>query len=117
MGVIRIRDLVAKTVIGVDEGERRAPRDVTINLALETDLDPAASSDDLADAVDYASVAKRVADHAASARYRLLETLAGALADLILEHEPAVTAVTVTVDKAATVPGARSVAVELHRAR
>jgi dihydroneopterin aldolase len=86
-----------------------------VNLDLDADLEPAAASDDLAFAVDYAAVARAVSDHAAAARHLLLEALAGSIASVVLDRFPLVRAVTVRVEKQGAVPGARAVGVELRR--
>jgi dihydroneopterin aldolase len=117
VGTVFVRELSVSTVIGVGEEERLAPREVLLDLEMEADLDAAADSDDLAHAIDYAAVADLVRAHAAASRYRLLEALAGSVADLVLGRFPAVRAVTVRAEKAWAVPGARAVGVALRRAR
>ncbi len=117
MGTVFLRDLSVETVIGVGDEERAAPREVLLDLEMEADLDAAARSDDLARAIDYAAVADLVRAHAKTSRFRLLEALAGSIADLVLEGFPAVRAVTVRARKARAVPAAREVGVTLRRAR
>lgn len=117
MGLVFLRDLRVRTLIGVEEQERREMRHVLVNLELETDLEPAAASDDLADSVDYAAIAARVRDHAAASRFRLLEALAGSIAALVLDGFPLVRAVTVRVEKPGAVAEVRTVGVELRRGR
>ena len=114
---IHIRDLHLRTVIGVNPWERHKQQDVVINLALTTDLSGPASSDDLADAVDYSKLTKRVTAHVENSSYKLLERLAGSIADVVFEHFPRVACVTVTVDKPGALRFARSVGVELTRER
>ena len=114
---IYIRDLHLRTVIGVRTWERDKHQDVVINLALTTDLSAPSGSDDLADAVDYSKLTKRVIAHVEQSSYRLLERLAGSIADVVLEHFPPVKSVTVTVDKPGALRFARSVGVELTRDR
>lgn len=117
MGIVFVRDLRVRTVIGVEERERKAPQEVVVNLDLEADLESAAVTDDLARSVDYAAVAALVQEHAATARFRLLEALAGSIAALVLGRFPLVRSLAVRVEKAGAVPGARSVGVELRRGR
>jgi dihydroneopterin aldolase len=117
VGLVFVRDLRVRTVIGVDERERTAPQEVLVSFELETDLEPAAASDDLALAVDYAALADLVRAHASGARFRLLEALAGSLATLALERFPGVRAVTVRAEKPRALPDARTVGVELRRER
>ena len=115
MGVVFVRDLRVRTVVGVEEHERRSPQEVLVSLDLAADLEPAAASDDLTLAVDYAAVARAVADHAAAARHLLLEALAGSIATLVLDRFPQVREATVRIEKPGAVPGAKSVGVELRR--
>ena len=117
MGIVFVRDLRVRTVIGVEEREREAPQEVVVNLDLEADLEPAAATDDLTRSVDYAAVAALVQEHATTARFRLLEAFAGSIAALVLRRFPLVRALAVRVEKPAAVPGARSVGVELRRER
>jgi dihydroneopterin aldolase len=115
VGIVFVRDLRVRTVIGVEERERKAPQEVVVNLDLEADFDAAAKTDDLALSVDYAAVAALVQEHAATARFRLLEALAGSITTLVLGRFPLVRALTVRIEKPGAVPGARSVGVELRR--
>ncbi len=117
MGIVFVRDLRVKTVVGVEEHERKESREVLVSLDLEVDLDPAAASDDLSRSVDYAAVAALVREHALAARFRLLEALAGSIATRVLAGFPLVRAATVRVEKPGAVPGARSVGVEVRLPR
>ena len=114
---IHVHDLALRTIIGVHEWERETPQDVLVNLVLEVDLARAAASDDLADGVDYHALTKRVIAHVEASRYLLIERLAASIADLALEHFPALDAITVKVDKPGALRFARSVAVEMRRER
>ena len=115
MGTVFLRDLRVRTVVGVEEHERKSPQEVLVSLDLDVDLEPAAASDDLSLAIDYAAVARAVGEHAAAARHLLLEALAGSIATLVLLRFPLARAVTVRIEKPAAVPGARGVGVELRR--
>ena len=112
---IHIRDLSLMTILGVHDRERQAPRKVVLNLAIETDLARAGRSDNLADTVDYGALGRRIAGHVERSRFGLLEGLAQSVAELALEHFPAIEAITVTVEKPGAVEQARSVAVEIRR--
>jgi len=116
-GHIHIRDLSLRTIIGVHEHERDRRQEVLLTLDIEADLDAAAASDDLDDAVNYGSLARQITGHVEESRYRLVERLAASVADLVLEQFPPVRAVTVTVDKPGALAFARSVAVTLRRER
>lgn len=115
---IEIRGLRAFGRHGVLETEKAEGQTFVIDLVLELDLSRPASSDLLADTVDYGSLAERVAGVVRGTRYDLIEALAGRLADLVLE-EPLVQAVTVRVGKpqAPMTVEFADVAVVVHRSR
>jgi dihydroneopterin aldolase len=83
---------------GVLPEERRDGQDFVVDAALHVDTRAAAASDALADTVDYAELASRLAAVVAGEPYDLIETLAARLADVCLSH-PLVFEVEVTVHK------------------
>lgn len=111
-----MRDLAARCVIGDNPDERRARQDVVLQLRLGYSGLAAGRSDRLADALDYRALKKRVVEHVEASSFRMLEALAESVADLCLA-EPRVREATVTVDKPGALRFARSVAVEITRAR
>ena len=78
--------------------ERRAGQDFVVDVSLDLDLAPAASSDDVADTVDYGALAEALATVISGKPVNLLETLAARLADVCLA-DARVAAATVTVHK------------------
>ena len=116
-GRIHIRDLTLRTIIGVRERERTQRQDVILNLELETDLSRPGASDNIADAVDYGELSRMLGGHVEESRFHLIERLASSVADLVIEHFPAVFAASVTVDKPGALPFARSVGVTVTRRR
>lgn len=113
---IFIRDLALRCIVGVYPEERRAKQDIVINVTLEADFRRASASDDLTAAVDYKGIKQRIVALAEESRFRLIETLAEAVAAVCLEH-PGVKCVTVAIDKPGALRFARSVAVEITRRR
>lgn len=83
MGIIAIRALRAEARIGVGDEERSVPREVVVDLELETSLDRAGESDDLADTIDYAGVVSAVTAVIEGGEVKLLEHLAFKIADAI----------------------------------
>lgn len=114
MDKILITDLVARGIIGITEAERRNPQDIRINVLLYADLRQAGQSDDLADSVNYRTVAKKLQAHAESAGRLTVEALAADLARICLE-EPGVQKARVRVEKPGAVRFAGSVGVEIER--
>ena len=60
MDIIYISDLRIDTVIGVNEWERRTTQTLILDIEMAADIRAAAGSDDIADTLDYKSVAKRL---------------------------------------------------------
>ena len=83
---------------GVFDFERVDGQDFVVDVSLEADTRPAAASDDLADTIDYGSLAQQLAAVIGGEPVNLLETLAGRLADVCLA-DVRVLAATVTVHK------------------
>ena len=53
---IQIKDLLLRTIIGINEEERRNRQDVLINVSLDADTWAAGVSDDIEDAVNYRTI-------------------------------------------------------------
>lgn len=103
---------------GVFAFEREQGQEFVVDVALHLDTRPAATSDDLADAVDYGVLAQRVHDVVTGEPVDLLETLAQRVADACL-REPTVRAVDVAVHKpqAPVEVPFDDVVVRIHRVR
>ena len=113
---VTIDDLRVSCIIGIHPWERRSPQEVRITLSMAVDLSPAASSGRLADTIDYAELAAAAEADARRGRYRLLESLAEALAHLCLQR-PGVREALVRVRKPAAIRAAQAAAVEVVRRR
>jgi len=83
---------------GVFDFERADGQEFVVDVSLETDTRAAAASDQLADTIDYGSLAQQLAAVIGGEPVNLLETLAGRLADVCLS-DSRVHAATVTVHK------------------
>ena len=113
---IIIKDLLLRTIIGVNDEERINRQDVLINLTLETDTRAAGRSDDIAQTVNYRTVTKEVIDLVESSRFLLVERLAEEVARLCLA-DPRVLRVQVTVEKPTALRFASSVGISIERSR
>jgi len=61
MDRIYIRDLALRCIIGIFPHERKNKQDILLNITLDCDpFSAAAASDDIADAVDYKSLCKKI---------------------------------------------------------
>ena len=114
MDTIFLRDLRVETIIGIYDWERETPQTVSIDLELATDVARAAQSDDIADALDYKQIAKRLIAFVGESRFQLVETLAERIATLLRE-EFGVPWCKVTVNKGGAVRGASAVGIEIER--
>jgi dihydroneopterin aldolase len=81
-----LRGLEVRTVIGVEDWERREPQTVVIDFDVACDASRAAARDDVRDAVNYRTLAKEALAFAAKSRYRLVETFAERLADRLVRR-------------------------------
>lgn len=113
---IEIKDLLLRTIIGVNDDERVNRQDVLINLTLFTDTRTAGRTDDINDAVNYRTIGKQVIALAEESQYLLVETLAEEIAGVCLADER-VQKVIVGVDKPGALRFARSVGVTIERTR
>jgi FolB domain-containing protein len=116
MDRILIKDLRARCILGISDDERREKQDVVVNLALLADLRKVGKSDRFEDAVDYRALKKRILAMVEGSSYYLVEGLAERIAEICLEH-PRVAQAQVTVEKPSALRFARSVGVEITRAR
>ena len=74
---------------GVSTAEQAVGVWFSVDAELAVDLAPAATSDDLAAAVDYGVVARRIVQVGTEGRVNLLERLAGLIAQALLREFPA----------------------------
>jgi len=115
MSQISIVDLEVFYRVGVPDVERAQPQRLLLTVALEADFSAAATSDAIADTIDYYAVTQKLLKFGEGREWKLIEKLAADIAGLILaEFKPP--AVTVEVKKF-IIPQARHVAVSLTRAR
>jgi FolB domain-containing protein len=113
---ILIQDLMLRTIIGINDEERRNRQDVLINISLHADTRAAGASDDIEDAVNYRTITKRVIKRVEGSKSYLVERMAAEIATICLD-DPRVEAVDVRVEKPGALRFARSVGVEIHRTR
>ena len=113
---IHIKDLLLRTIVGINQEERENRQDVLINITLDADTRAAGLSDDIRDAVNYRTITKRVIRMVETARFYLVERLAAEIAAICLA-DPRVNAARVVLEKPGALRFARSVGVEILRTR
>ena len=116
MDILYISQLRVETVIGVYEWERHIRQVVLLDLEIATDVARAAATDNIADALNYKAVAKRVAAFVEGTRFQLVETLAERVAERVLD-EFGVPWVRLRVCKEGALRGVREVGVLIERGR
>jgi dihydroneopterin aldolase len=73
---------------GVSKAEQTVGVWFSVDAELAVDLEAAAVSDDLAAAIDYGEVARRIVEIGTAGRVNLLERLAGLIAQALLREFP-----------------------------
>lgn len=114
MDKIFLEELKVDTIIGIWEWERKIRQTVIIDLEMSADIARAAASDDVADTLNYKSVAKRIQGFVADSSFQLVETLAERIAGIIRD-EFEVAWVRVKLHKPGAIRGSRDVGVEIER--
>ena len=114
MDQIHIKDLHLRTIIGINEEERRNRQDVLINLVMDVDMRRAGESDDIDDAVNYRTITKRIIQLVETSQFYLVEKMAAEIAAICLD-DPRVERARVTVEEPGALRFARSVGVTIER--
>lgn len=112
--VVFIKGLKVAAVIGVYDWERAITQPLLIDIAIETDMTQAALSDDVEDALNYKAVCDDVSAWCKDIKSKLLEHLAGQLADKLLAKYPC-QKVTLSVAKPTAITAAAAVGVQITR--
>ena len=90
------------------------PQTVSIDLEMGTDIQKAAESESIDDCLDYKKVSKRVVQLVQDSKFKLVETMAERVAEIIM-NEFSVPWVKVSVCKPGAVRGSREVGVIIER--
>lgn len=114
MDTVFINGLEVETLIGAYPWERTIRQCLQVDLTLGWDIRPAAASDQLEAALDYAQVAEVTADFAQNARFILVETFAERLAEQLMQTFGIVW-LRVRVTKPGVNPRCRTLGIEIER--
>lgn len=114
MDIVFIRDLRIQTIVGIFDWERRIRQTVSLDLEMGADNRKAAASDEIADALDYKAVAKRLIAFVEESEFKLVETLAERCAEIVM-REFGVPWLRLTLSKPGAVRGSQSVGVCIER--
>ena len=113
---IFLHGLSAECIIGFIDWERRVRQTVVLDIELPVDCRHAARTDEVADTLDYKTVAKRVLAFVEASEFKLVETLAHRLA-LVILAEFGVAWVRIALNKPGAIRGSRDVGVVIERTR
>ena len=115
MDIITLRDLEVFYHIGVPDEERVHPQRLLISVEMETDISLAAAGDDLNHTINYYAVSQRLLSLGQGRSWKLLETLAVHIAEMVLRDFGA-RRVHIEIKKF-IIPEARHVSVRISRPR
>lgn len=114
MDTIYLHGLKIDCVIGIWDWERAIRQRVVLDLDLGVEIRRAAATDDIADTLNYKAVAKRVGEFVGASEFKLVETLAERVAEILL-NEFKLAWCRVRVNKPGAIRGARDVGVVIER--
>ncbi|MDX1397606.1 MAG: dihydroneopterin aldolase [Oceanospirillum sp.] len=114
MDRVFIEGLKVDALIGVYDWEREILQPLVFDIEMATDIRPAAESDELSLTLDYFSISQAITELVKNSSYKLIETLAEAVSELIRDQF-SVCWVKVKVSKPGAVPNAHNVAVMIER--
>jgi len=113
---IFLRGLTTECIIGFIDWERQVKQKLVIDLEMPCDCARAARTDEVADTLDYKRVAKRVLAWVEGTDFKLVETLAQRLAELLLAEFP-LAWVRVAINKPGAIRHSKDVGVSIERHR
>ncbi len=114
MDIVFLRQLEVDTVIGIHDWEREIRQRLVLDLEMASDTRLAARTDSIAEALDYQAVAERLTEFVRGSSFQLVETLAEACAQIVLQ-EFDVSWLRLTVSKPDAIAHAQSVGVIIER--
>ncbi len=114
MDIVYIRDLRIDTIIGIFDWEREVRQTISLDLEMAADIRQAAATDDIAHALDYKAVAKRLIGFIEQSRFLLVERMAEEIAGLV-QAEFNVPWLRLRVSKPGALRGARDVGILIER--
>ena len=114
MVTIFIEALSVDAIIGVYEQERITKQPLIIDIEMQYDAQQASLSDNLKYALDYHKISDDIHAFVSASCYQLIEALAHAIADRILDN-PLVNSVDIKISKPQALDKAGNVGIRLSR--
>jgi dihydroneopterin aldolase len=114
MDIIFITDLRADAIIGIYDRERTTKQTISIDMEMASDIRAAAATDHIDQALDYKSISKRVEAYIQQSEFQLVESLAEAITQLVM-NEFGVTWIKLTLHKVGALSNSGDVGVRIIR--
>lgn len=114
MDTVFIKGLQLETIIGCYEREKTTPQRIELDIDMAWDNRKAGDTDELAYALDYATVTQHVTDLLQSNQFQLVETLAERIASMIMSDFD-VQGVRIRLSKLDAIDITQAVGVEINR--
>ena len=114
--IIKIKNLHAKTIIGVYDWEKEVERELLINIDIEIDGTKAVATDNVDNTVNYYTLSLEIMEKISQTRFVLLEKLVAHVLDIVMLN-PLVLRAKVEIDKGDIVKGVDNVSVIDERKR
>src|SRR5439155_21724335 len=111
-----VRDLEIEALLGIYPEEKTKPQRIVVNIDLSVQEGDHPTSDDIKNVVSYEIVVKKVERIIAEGHVNLIETLAELIAIACLK-DARVMAARVSIEKPDVIKNAKSVGIEIERAR
>lgn len=111
-----VRDLTMLALIGIHDAEKIKPQRIVVNIDLSVQELHSPMPDDISHVVSYEIIVKKCEAIVAEGHVNLVETLAEKFAEACLKDKR-VAAARVRIEKPDIIPNAKSVGVEIERAR
>ena len=116
MAVIRVKNLVVRTIIGYNPEERVNRQDVIINLEIEVDVSQAVHSDHQEGIYNYKTITKAIIAFVSESKFNLLERLTHEVLQMVMEDKRVMRA-KVEIDKPGALRFSDSVSIQLEAKR
>lgn len=117
MDAIIIEGLKVDTVVGCFNWERQIIQPLMLDLTIQTNLEQASNSDELADTLNYAEICEISAKVIQDAAPKLIEHAAKLVLNALFTTFPTIESIMISIRKPAIIPQANSVGIRLERHR
>ncbi|CAG1021164.1 dihydroneopterin aldolase [Methylomonas sp. LL1] len=114
MDIIFLGGLEIETVIGIYDWERTIKQKIVLDIEMAFDIQKAATTDDIAFALDYKTVSDRIVTFVENSEFLLVETLIEEIAKILLNEFP-IPWVKIVLNKKGAISKARDVGIIIER--